>query len=69
LKAGRGRWDSMYALVQERPVVAEDLFALHRLVVTDPVFDVYKPVGGWKKENDSTSVTVDNRLTVIELSD
>lgn len=31
--------------------------------------DVYKPVGDWKKENNSTAVTLGDRKTFIEYSD
>ena len=61
--------DLMFCLVQRPEITAEDLFALHRLVITDPVFDYYKPVGGWKKENNSTFVTIGGRLKTIEFSD
>jgi Fic family protein len=61
--------DFMYGLVQKEQIADGDLFTLHSLVITEPVFDVYKPVGGWKKENNSTSTTIDNRLMVIEFSD
>jgi len=51
-------------------ITKEDLFDLHKLVLTEPVFDVYKPVGHWKRENNSTSsITIDDQLTAIEFSD
>jgi Fic family protein len=61
--------DLMYDLVKKDKLDASDLFALHRLVITEPVFDVYKPIGDWKKENNSTPVTVGDRQTFIEYSD
>ncbi|MFP5212298.1 MAG: Fic family protein [Acidobacteriota bacterium] len=61
--------DFMVHLVHKDEITADDLFALHRLVITDPILDVYKPVGGWKKENNSTSITVENRLMIVEFSD
>ena len=61
--------DFMYGLAQQNEIVADDLFALHKLVITEPIVDVYKPIGAWKKENNSTSITVDGRLTVVEFSD
>lgn len=61
--------DLMYELVQKQEITEADLFDLHKLVITEPVFDVYKPVGEWKKENNSTSITVDTRLKTIEFSD
>ena len=61
--------DFMYGLAQKNEIVADDLFALHKLVITEPIVDVYKPIGAWKKENNSTSITVDGRQNVIEFSD
>jgi Fic family protein len=61
--------DLMYDLVKKDQIAASDLFALHRLVITEPVFDAHKPVGDWKKENNSTPVTVGDRQTFIEYSD
>ncbi len=61
--------DLMYALVAKDEIAATDLFDLHRLVINEEIFDVYKPIGGWKKENNSVNVTLNNRLTAIEFSD
>ncbi len=61
--------DLMYALVAKEEITAGDLFALQKLVITEPVIDVYKPVGDWKKENNSANVAIDNRLKTIEFSD
>lgn len=61
--------DLVYGLVQKQEITAPDLFDLHKLVITEPVFDVYKPVGGWKKENNSTSVTANDQPRIIEFSD
>ncbi|MHB8264556.1 MAG: Fic family protein [Acidithiobacillus ferrivorans] len=33
----------------------EDLFALHRTVLTEAVMDIYKPVGKWKNESNFTN--------------
>jgi Fic family protein len=60
--------NSMYALIKKDEITAADLFDLHKLVVTDPVFDVYKPMGGWKKENNSANITVNGKQTMIEYS-
>lgn len=61
--------DLMCDLVKKDEITSADLFALHKLVLTEPVFDVYKPVGHWKRENNSTGITIDNQLTAIEFSD
>jgi len=61
--------DLMYDLMKKDELDASDLFALHRLVITEPVFDAHKPVGDWKKENNSTLVTLGDQQTFIEYSD
>lgn len=61
--------DLVYGLVKKDDITATDLFDLHRLVISEKIFDVYKPLGDWKKENNSTSVTVNNQPTIIEFSD
>ena len=33
----------------------EDLFALHRTVLTEAIMDIYKPVGKWKNESNFTN--------------
>ncbi|MFZ2448072.1 MAG: Fic family protein [Syntrophobacteraceae bacterium] len=61
--------DLVYGLVKKQEILEADLFDLHKLVIYEQVLDVYKPVGDWKKENNSTSVTVHNQLKTIEFSD
>lgn len=61
--------DLIYGLVQKPEITAADLFDLHKLVMTETVFDVYKPTGAWKKENNSTGITIDNQSVIIEFSD
>jgi len=61
--------DCILALVEKNEITARDLFGLHQLVITEPVVDIYKPVGDWKKENNSVNITTGNQLTVIEFSD
>ncbi len=61
--------DLMYGLIEKVEIAATDLFDLHRLVISEKIFDVYKPSGGWKRENNSVNVTLNNRLTTIEFSD
>jgi Fic family protein len=44
----------------------EELFALHKAVQTEVVFDYYKPVGGWKNEPNSTAGVIDGRQVFFE---
>lgn len=60
--------DLMYNLVKKDEVAAADLHDLHRLVIDEQILDAYKPVGEWKKENNSTTATVDGRQSMIEYS-
>jgi len=46
--------DLIYALVGKAAIKDTDLFELHKAVMTQIVVDVYKPVGGWKKEPNGT---------------
>ena len=58
----------LYNLVQKDEITAADLFDLHRLVISEQILGVYKPVGGWKRENNSTNITVEGKQTMIEYS-
>lgn len=59
--------DLIYALVKEgRELNKTDLFALHKAVQTEVVVDVYKPVGGWKKEPNSTVGVIDEKQIIFE---
>lgn len=60
--------DLLLNLLEKSEFTAEDLFHLHRLVINEQIFDVYKPVGGWKNENNSTSVAVGDEQKIIEFS-
>jgi len=46
--------DLIYGLVEKAAVSDKDLFELHKAVMTQIVVDVYKPVGGWKREPNGT---------------
>lgn len=46
--------DLIYAMVGKAEINGTDLFELHKAVMTQVVVDVYKPVGGWKKEPNGT---------------
>ena len=43
-----------------------DIFTLHKAVQTEVVVDVYKPIGGWKKEPNSTVVVIDDKQVIFE---
>jgi hypothetical protein len=60
--------DLMVDLVKKDHITAPDLFNLHRLVIDEQILDAYKPVGDWKKENNSTPVVTGGRQTFIEYS-
>jgi len=46
--------DLIYAMVDRAAIKDTDLFELHKAVMTQNIVDVYKPVGGWKKEPNGT---------------
>lgn len=59
--------DLVYAyLEQGRTIDESDLFALHKAVQMEIVADFYKPVGGWKKEPNSTVGVVDGKQVVFD---
>jgi Fic family protein len=61
--------DLIYELVDNKISFAEkDLFSLHKAVQTKDIVDVYKPIGGWKKEPNSTVAVVDDKQVVFEYS-
>jgi len=61
--------DLMNGLIQKQRITEADLFDLHKLVIDEQILDAYKPVGDWKKENNSTTVAIHNQLKTIEFSD
>lgn len=59
--------DLLYEFLQAGREFSEaDLFALHRAVQTEVVVDVYKPVGGWKKEPNSTVGVIDGKQVIFD---
>ncbi|OPY65125.1 MAG: Fic/DOC family protein [Syntrophorhabdaceae bacterium PtaU1.Bin034] len=60
--------DLLLSLVNKDTFVTQDLFDLHRLVMNEQLLDVLKPVGDWKKENNSTNVTLANKQQIMEFS-
>ena len=59
--------DLIYDLVKEGRELGEtDLFALHKAVQADVIVDVYKPVGGWKVEPNSTVGVIDEKQAIFE---
>lgn len=61
--------DLVYKIVQgDAPVVQQDLFDLHKAVQTERVVDVYKPLGAWKVEPNSTVVVVGDVQTIFEFA-
>ncbi len=59
--------DLLYALLEnEKPISEQWLFDLHRAVQTGLVIDIYKPLGGWKREPNSTVAVVDEKQVIFE---
>ncbi len=59
--------DLVYGLVAQDGAFGEqDLFNLHKAVQTRVVVDVYKPVGAWKKEPNSTVGVINEKQVVFE---
>ncbi|MBF0530466.1 MAG: Fic family protein [Deltaproteobacteria bacterium] len=60
--------DLLLGLVKKDQFTAQDIFDLHCLAIDEQILDVYKPVGAWKKENNSTNIVFDGKQTIVEFS-
>lgn len=59
--------DIVYGFIgREAAFTEKDLFDLHRAVQTEQVVDVYKPVGAWKVEPNSTVIVSGNDQIIFE---
>lgn len=59
--------DLVYRLIEKGVDLMEhDLFALHQAVQTEQIVDVYKPVGAWKVEPNSTVIVEGNKQIIFE---
>jgi Fic family protein len=59
--------DLVYDLIRKKSDFTEkDLFDLHKAVQTERIFDVYKPVGAWKVEPNSTVIVSGDTQTIFE---
>lgn len=47
--------DLIYHFLDADRLCEEDIFALHRVVLTEAVTDIFRPVGRWKNETNYTS--------------
>lgn len=57
----------IYELLYKPIISAEDLFRLHKSVLTEVVVDIYKPVGEWKEEPNGTySIGADGKTVYVE---
>lgn len=59
--------DFVYELIKrEADLTEKDLFDLHRAVQTEQITDVYKPVGAWKLEPNSTVIVSGDDQIIFE---
>lgn len=59
--------DLVYDFIRrESQLTEKDLFDLHKAVQTERVVDVYKPVGAWKVESNSTVIVSGNDQIIFE---
>jgi len=59
--------DLVYGLLENKISFSEEeLFSLHKAVQSNEIVDVYQPIGGWKKEPNSTVAFVDGKQIVLE---
>lgn len=45
----------VYAMLDENTLADDDLFLLHKAIITERVMDIYKPIGAWKAEANFTN--------------
>ena len=61
--------DLVYDLIRRKSDLTEkDLFDLHKAVRTERIIDVYKPVGAWKVEPNSTVIVSGDTQVIFEFS-
>ncbi len=61
--------DLIYDLIRrESQLTEKDLFDLHKAVQTERVVDVYKPVGAWKVEHNSTVMLSGDGQIIFEFA-
>ncbi|MEA3342201.1 MAG: Fic family protein, partial [Chloroflexota bacterium] len=61
--------DLVYDLIRRKSDLTEkDMFDLHKAVQTERIFDVYKPVGAWKVEPNSTVVVSGDTQAIFEFA-
>lgn len=54
--------DLVYELLDKELLEKQDIFNLHKTVQTQVVFDIYSPIGEWKKESNGRYVKQNERL-------
>ncbi|MDD2366676.1 MAG: Fic family protein [Desulfuromonadaceae bacterium] len=54
--------DLVYHLLDTEPITKDHLFKLHTAVQTENLFDVYKPIGEWKNDLNSTAFTFNEKV-------
>jgi len=61
--------DLVYDIIRKKSDLTEnDLFDLHKAIQTERIFDVYKPVGAWKVEPNSTVIVSGNTQAIFEFA-
>ncbi|NNM81806.1 MAG: Fic family protein [Burkholderiales bacterium] len=59
--------DLVYGLLSAKSIREEDLFSLHKAVLSESVMDIFKPVGKWKNQPNYTNIIgVDGKQHIRE---
>ena len=62
-----GAIELVYDLIRKKSGLTEkDLFDLHKAIQTERIIDIYKPVGAWKVEPNSTVIVSGDIQTIFE---
>lgn len=61
--------DLVYDLIRSKSNLTEnDLFDLHKAIQAERIIDIYKPVGAWKAEPNSTVIVSGDTQTIFEFA-
>lgn len=58
--------DVIFDMVKVDKVTKENIFNLHRIIQTENVTDIFKPVGAWKREVNGSIIVQDGKQVYVE---
>lgn len=55
----------VYDMLDKDVITEQDIFLLHKAIITEDVTDIYKPIGAWKAESNYTNYVSDDDKPAI----